>query len=393
VYAKPSPEEYLKIEPDQLQPRDGAYLLQMLENLEEVTYLDEAKLIALDHPKEIDVYPLGAFGGRDAGPLRKLAVERSARVYALRAIAHNDRDVTGALQKIDRTYADNFRLDRLAGYAEMHNLTLEFPEAVTRMKRTALFLYGWVDFEYSSSNYAAYQAGVRLTPPVLEIENKEEGGFRPLVEPMGFPPGLPRMISVDLTDQAPLASRRLRLRTNMRVFWDQIFIAEPLEDSVAADKIKVNEIKLSGAHLHRRGFPREHSPDGREPRVYDYGILDNTQPFKVMTGDYTKFGAVTELLTRSDDRFVIFGKGEEVTLEFPVKGLPVVPKGSTRSFLLYANGYCKDMDPHTAYPDTVEPLPFHGMSAYPYPSGESYPDDAEHRDYRKTWNTRRLDGR
>ena len=112
-----------------------------------------------------------------------------------------------------------------------------------------------------------------------------------------------------------------------------------------------------------------------------------------MTGDYTRFGRVTELLTRTDDRFVIFGKGEEVSLEFPVKGLPEVPRRSRRSFMLYARGYCKDMDPHTAFSETVEPLPFAGMSAYPYPEGESYPDDLDHREYRKTWNTRRLQGR
>jgi hypothetical protein len=225
------------------------------------------------------------------------------------------------------------------------------------------------------------------------MEDGDDRVFRPVLDPMGFPPGLPRMISVDLAGLAPLSSPRLRLRTNMRVFWDQIFLAEPLEDRPAAEKVKVSEIKPSGAHLHRRGYPREHSPDGKEPKIYDYGILDNTQPFKVMTGDYTRFGRVTDLLTRTDDRFVIFGKGEEVTLEFPTKGLPETPKKWTRSFFLYANGYCKDMDPHTAFPDTVEPLPFHGMSAYPFPDGESYPDDAEHREYRKTWNTRHLEGR
>jgi len=186
------------------------------------------------------------------------------------------------------------------------------------------------------------------------------------------------MMTADL-GPAPLPTRRIRIRTNMRVFWDQIFLAAPLPDAVIAEKVKVNEVALSGAHLHRRGFPREHSPDGREPKIYDYGILDNTQPFKAMAGAYTRFGRVTDLLARADDRFVIFGKGEEVTLEFPTKGLPAVPRGSVRGFLLYANGYCKDMDPHTAFPESVEPLPFHGMSAYPYGEGESYPEDADHR--------------
>ena len=159
------------------------------------------------------------------------------------------------------------------------------------------------------------------------------------------------------------------------------------------EKVKTHEIALSGAHLHRRGFPREHSPDGRLPKIYDYGIMDNTQPFKAMAGDHTKFGRVTDLLARPDDLFVIFGRGEEVTLEFPTKGLPQTPKGWVRSFLLLSNGYAKDMDPHTAFPDTVEPLPFHGMSGYPYRDDESYPDDAEHRDYRKTYNTRRVETR
>jgi len=393
VYGRPQPEEYVKIEPNQLAARDGAYMIQVLENLEEVTYLDETKLLTLDHPKDTDVYPLGAFGGRERQPYRLLAVEKAKRLFPSRATDHNDRDVSERILAVDRTYPDDVRLSRLAGFAEMHHLTLEFPEGVTRLRRPVLFLYGWVDFEYSSSNYAARQAGLELTPPVLEMEDKDDRQFRPVLDPLGFPPGLPRMISVDLAELAPLSSRRLRLRTNMRVFWDQIFIAEPLEESALAEKVKVNEVKLSGAHLHRRGFPREHSPDGRQPKVYDYGILDNTQPFKVTTGDYTHFGRVTELLGRTDDRFVIFGKGEEITLEFPTKGLPAVPKGFTRSFILYANGYCKDMDPHTAFPDTVEPLPFHDMSNYPYPDGEAYPDDAEHREYRKIWNTRRLEGR
>jgi len=95
----------------------------------------------------------------------------------------------------------------------------------------------------------------------------------------------------------------------MRVYWDQAFLARPLPDGEMAAKIQINEVALSGAHFHRRGFPREHSPDGREPRLYDYGILDNTQPFRSMPGDYTRFGRVTELLTRADDRFVVFGKG------------------------------------------------------------------------------------
>ena len=82
-----------------------------------------------------------------------------------------------------------------------------------------------------------------------------------------------------------------------------------------------------------------------------------------------------------------------MTLEFPAKNLPDVPHHPVRSFLLFATGFCKDMDPHTAFGETVAPLPFHGMSGYPYGENEVYPDDADHRAYRKIYNTRHLQGR
>jgi cytochrome c-type biogenesis protein CcmH/NrfG len=392
VYGKPDPDEYVKIEPDVLQPTDGAYLFQVMENLEEITYLDEVKLITIDHPREIEVYPNESFGAKEQAPHRLYAIPKNARIFPARASDDNGRDVTERLLRIDRLYPDQFRLHRMAGFAEMHNLTLEFPGEVSGQEGLVLFLHGWVDYEYSSSNFAAHQSGIALTPPVLELEG-EDGLFHPAIDPMGLPAGMPRMMTVDLRSLGRLRSSKMRLRTNMRIYWDQIYLARPLGEEEMTGKVTVTEVPNGAAHLHRRGFPREFSPDGREPKIYDYGIVDNTQPFRVTAGDYTRYGRVTELLARTDDKFVIFGRGEEISLEFPVKGLPKVPRGSLRSFLLYANGYCKDMDPHTAFGETVLPLPFHGMSAYPYPSTEAYPDDAEHREYRSTYNTRRLEGR
>jgi hypothetical protein len=392
VYGQPDPEEYVKIEPDQLAPRDGAYYFQVMENLEEITYLDEVKLIAIDHPKGIDIYPNESFGGVEQGPHRSYAIRREDRIFPIRATDNTGRHVVDRVLKIDRQYPDNFRLHRLAGFAERHHLSLEFPDEVEDQEGLVLFLYGWVDFEYSSSLFAAHQSGMTLELPVLEVQG-DDGLYHPVLDSMGFPAGMPRMMTVDLASLGALRSRHLRIRTNMRAYWDQIFLARPLSAEQVAEQVAVHEIKLGAAHLHRRGYPREHSPDGRQPLVYDYGIMDNSQPFKTVSGDFTRFGRVTELLTRTDDRFVIFGKGEEITLEFPTKHLIDPPKGSIRSFLLYTSGYCKDMDPHTAHGETVEPLPFRAMSNYPYGDDESYPNGPDHREYLETYNTRRLDGR
>ena len=60
----------------------------------------------------------------------------------------------------------------------------------------------------------------------------------------------------------------------------------------------------------------------------------------------------------------------------------------TRDFVLYTDAWMKDADLNTASCGTVGPLPFHGMSRYPYGSDETYPTDAVHRRFVATYNTR-----
>src|SRR5205807_7877664 len=97
-----------------------------------------------------------------------------------------------------------------------------------------------------------------------------------------------------------------------------------------------------------------------------------------LAGRLTRLGDVSELLQKRDDRFVIFGPGDELTVRFDARYLPTLPGGWTRDFVLRAWGYCKDCGPFTATGDTIEPLPFHGMSAYPYGAKKHYPQDAIH---------------
>jgi hypothetical protein len=105
-------------------------------------------------------------------------------------------------------------------------------------------------------------------------------------------------------------------------------------------------------------------------------------------GDATRYGDVTELLLEKDDMYVIMLHGDEITIEFDARRLPSLPAGWERDFFVYADGFGKDMDVNSARPDTIEPLPFHGMSSYPYPNTEGYPDDNIHSEYRQRYNTR-----
>ena len=95
-----------------------------------------------------------------------------------------------------------------------------------------------------------------------------------------------------------------------------------------------------------------------------------------------------DLLDASDDKFAVFSSGEGVKLEFDPANLPKLPSGWVRDYFFYADGFEKDLDFYAAHAFTVEPLPKHGLIAYPYPEGNAYPMDAEHLGYELEFNTR-----
>jgi hypothetical protein len=127
------------------------------------------------------------------------------------------------------------------------------------------------------------------------------------------------------------------------------------------------------------------------PLIYDYALSDPSAPFHVLRGEYTRYGLVEPLLSDYDDRYVIVGPGDEIALRFDASGLPELKAGHVRSYILISHAYCKDMDLYTATPETLEPLPFRGMSRYPYPEHESFPDTPEHQAWREAYNTRIID--
>jgi hypothetical protein len=141
--------------------------------------------------------------------------------------------------------------------------------------------------------------------------------------------------------------------------------------------------------LHYRGFskPTIH-PRRRQPEAFDYTQVAPVSMWNPTPGRYTRYGDVRSLLESTDDRMVIMGSGDELRLLFPAQNLPPLPEGWQRDFLLLVDGWAKDGDYNTAYSQSVDPLPFHGMSAYPYSAAEHFPDDEAHRDYRKKYNTR-----
>ncbi|MGH9905873.1 MAG: hypothetical protein ACRD8U_09880, partial [Pyrinomonadaceae bacterium] len=191
-------------------------------------------------------------------------------------------------------------------------------------------------------------------------------------------------VPVDLTGKFLSSSREVRIVTNMRIYWDQILVSATGFNS----PVQMKRLDPSVADLRWRGFSREITPGGRQPPGYDYNQVSFTSPWKVMPGRYTREGDVRELLLKTDDMFVISRPGDEIVLSFPAEKLPPLPPGWKRTFLLHADGFSKEMDINSASPDQVGPLPFHGMSRYPYAPPEKYPLTQERLRYLEKYNTR-----
>jgi tetratricopeptide (TPR) repeat protein len=376
----PRPEESVKIEAEQLVPRDGQYFLKVSNPFDEIHYFDRLQLVALDHPADVRVYPDERFTSPGPPPTQELFAFRQ-EIFPVQARDHRGRDVTATLRSWDRACVDGFARRAWLGYAEEHWVELDFGDRLAQFglkDRLVLCLAGWTEYPYPEAIWAATQAGVETKAPVLE-RRAADGTWQTLVADAGFPAGLPRMMTLELTGKLGGPRCVLRLRTNLEIFWDQIFVA-PL---LPAGAFRSTSLEVGTATLAARGCVQEYSPDGRQPTLYDHDRLETT-PVARVSGRLTRLGDVTELLRELDDRFVIFGPGDEITVAFDAGRLPPLPVGWKRSFVLRTWGYTKDTGPFTAHGDTVEPLPFRAMGNYPYGADRRHPDE----EYQRLYNTR-----
>ncbi|HEY3044276.1 MAG TPA: CRTAC1 family protein, partial [Vicinamibacterales bacterium] len=330
-YNRPDPVEYVRIRGDQLQPKDGRFDLRVTNELEETLYADRFELVAIAHPRDIDVFP-------DEGlteppkPFRLYAV-RDERAPT-RVVDDHGHDVTDAVARIDRRYPDDFALAPVRGYAAEHTLTIDL--ATPPARPTILLLTAWTDYAFSSDNIAAHQAGLSLVSPSLQIKDAA-GAWRTAIADIGIPVGRPQTIVVDLAGHLRPGEHEVRIVTNMRIYWDRILVAT----SAPVNTFPIVRIDPQVATLGSRGFSAVVQPDGKEPESYDYERVSAASPWKGMPGRYTREGDVRELLARSDDMFAIAKPGDEIALSFDAAAAGPLPDGWTRTFLLMADGFSK----------------------------------------------------
>ncbi|MBN1142780.1 MAG: VCBS repeat-containing protein [Bacteroidales bacterium] len=375
-------DDYLKIPGAAVKPRKGKYSFQMTSELWETIYYDEIELVAVDHPENTDIFVPEQFTPPPFPGNKVYHV--SEKSLPVRATDAKGNDVLAAVSKKDDVFLGGFKPGKYQGIVEMTELILD-PGESGNDGNLHLFLTGWIFPTDASINVALSQTEqLKVVSPRIQVINKK-GEWETVMDNLGFPMGKDKTVIADLSGKFLSADHRIRIVTNMEIYWDYIFFS----DKVTMSPVKSTSLHPSSADLHYRGFSRLYRKGGRYgPHWFDYSVVDKEPKWRDLTGNYTRFGDVLPLLLNADNQYIISNAGDEITLEFDASKLPKLPEGWKRDFLVRSVGWVKDGDLNTAYGHTVLPLPYHGMSSYPPSEKDIYPDDPILQEYNRKYNTR-----
>lgn len=352
--------EVVRITDKQLKSREDRLLLRFTEELRELTYFDQVVLEAIDHPAETEVYPDERFSMPPFPSGEPVIVHNSRPPVA--AWDGNGNDVLDLISRLDHRYPVPGARIRYAGFTEGQTLTLDLGD-VQQKPRVLLLLIGCLRWGYSSSLYAISQDPVisGQWPSISIID--EDGSWREILPNYGFPAGKMKTMLLDLTGKFPTRDCRVRIETNMEIYWDRILV----DTSVDLPDMRRSEVPLVAAHLRRRGYCEQSIIDGKVLSIPEYGTFNLRPPYPLQVGFYTRFGDVSHLIDRRDDDLVVFNQGDELAMAFDYGALPPLPEGWRRTYLAHIIGWVKDGDINTVTGATVEPMPYRAMTEYPYP--------------------------
>lgn len=350
----PNPDDYVRLPPAEMKAKDGRLVFQLTEELRETAYIDAVKLIAVDHPLGVSLYADEKFSTPPFEPFRLYPVRN--RMEPVEARNDEGADLLPRLRVGDGEYVAISR-HRVPGFASEHALILS-PPPIAGESSLWLFLRGWVYWPSSSSMKAVSTNGSFIpSPPSLQVKDRE-GRWVTVVGDIGLPSGIDRTLVVDLSGVFLSKDQRLRIASNLAVFWDEAFFASSPPDAGLEPRV----LEPTSADLHYRGFSVVERGDPNEPEHYDYDRLLPAAPWNAARGLYTRYGDVTTLVSGGEGRPVVMAPGDEMTLAFDLQALPPPAERLERDYFLHVTGWAKDQDPNTRFSETVEPLPGPGGS-------------------------------
>jgi Tfp pilus assembly protein PilF len=372
--------EWYKIGRDQLASHDGYYDLRITAELWEVYYYDYLALMAVDHPVGTEI----VVDERFVIPPLKLGITTVATPHKIaRAIDDTGQDVTDIVSTLDGRAVASFGRGQYQGVTRDHYLEVDLGEDAPKSGPLYLIAQGSIHDTESSVNVAITQ-GSRWRAHGLSVEVPDgRGGWVTAQDNLGFPAGRKKTILFNLTNVfRPGTPRRVRLRTNLEIYWDAIHWAQGAPDT----PLKTATLDPTVADLHYRGYSIMHMPVGAgAPEVPDYNQIEGTkQRWRDLIGYYTRYGDVRELINKIDDRYVIVNSGDELSLRFAEQ--PPPPAGWVRDFVIVGDGWIKDGDYNSTFSKTVLPLPYHAKNEYTTRPGR-LEDEWVYRQHPEDWQT------
>jgi Flp pilus assembly protein TadD len=372
-------EEWYKIGRDQLAAHDGFYDLRITGELWETYYYDSLTLMAVDHPAGTEIFTDERF----SVPPVKLAVTSVAPPHPIaHAVDDQGNDVTATLHDLDGQYLDTFGRGQYQGVTRDHYVEIDLGNDAPTDGPLWLIARGWLHPSDSSINVAIAQ-GSHEQPHPLSLEVPEPHGGWVVARPdLGFPAGRNKICLIDLNGIfRPGMPHKLRLRTSLEIYWDQIQWAQ----GITGSPMKITRLAPTTADLHYRGFSTINQSNPSSPEIPDYNHLAGTaQRWRDLSGYYTRYGDVRELLGAIDDRYVIMNAGDELSLRFPEQ--PPPPPGWVRDYVIAGDGWIKDGDYNSSYSQSVQPLPYHARTLYDAAPGK-LEDEWVYRHFPSDWQT------
>jgi tetratricopeptide (TPR) repeat protein len=370
--------EWYKIGREQLVPHDGYYDIRVTAELWEVYYYDYLTLTAIDHPPGTEIF----VDERFVIPPARLGVTVVSTPHDIaRATDDTGQDVTELVRDLDGRSVSSFGKGQFQGVTRDHYLEVDFGDDVPKSGPLYLIAQGSIHDTESSVNVAITQ-GSRWRAHGLSVEVPDgRGGWMTAQDNLGFPAGRKKTVLFNLTNVfRPGTPRRVRLRTNLEIYWDAIHWAQGAPDT----PLKQVTLEPTVADLHYRGYSVMHMPIGAgAPEVPDYNAIEGTkQRWRDLIGYYTRYGDVRELLKAIDDRYVIVNSGDELSLRFTEQ--PPPPSGWVRDFVIKGDGWIKDGDYNSTFSKTVLPLPYHAKNQYTVRPG-ALEDEWVYRQHPEDW--------
>lgn len=374
--------EWFNIRGDQLKPHDGFYDLRITAEYWETYYMDHYSLLAVDHPADSEVYTDERFAL--PSPTPNLITTTITKPFA-RATDDLGNDMTHVVQDLDSNFVGTFGLGQYQGLTRDHWLELELPPDAPSSGPLYLIGQGWIH-DTDATIVKAQAQNSTAHPRGMSIEVPDASGRWIIVrDGLGFPKGRVKTIILDISGIfQPNAPRKLRLCTNLELYWDKLAWG-----AGSPEKMQVRHLGLSAADLRFRGFSLITKANATSPELPHYDRVEESDlRWRDQEGYATRYGDVRELLENIDDRYVITSPGDELRMKFAA--LPPPTNGWKRDFILICDGWVKDGDYNSTFAGTILPLPYHAMTDYVLPPSTLEADHAYqlHPDDWRSYQTR-----